>query len=243
MIAQSLVALALAASTVTPLTTATPGPLRVIVRVKATSPCAQMATHANAAILLTLRNDVTLQQTISQLQNVHLSPNNEIQRQVGMNELLTLAGRLVRSSHDADHETQKILDYAKTLKDPKERARLIAFVQAIGGAVGRQRKIARDLGGFVAAIQGYKAMRWMNDELAGGSWNRDTYVPNPQTNMNYGGGDPMYRYAEGSPSLMPTLSNDQLAARAAKAFERRLPAIALDEASASTPIQSAAEHC
>ncbi len=266
MIAKGIVALALAAST----GTASPGPspaphaapvlppLKVIVRVKATTPCTQMAVHANAAILLALRNDATLQQTIARLRTVQLSNGNIIDRRNGLNDLSDLAGRLLRNARDADRETGKILNFAKSVKDPKEKAALVAFVNALGGAVGRQRKTARDLNGFVATLEAYDMMR-INDTQASmqrvttGYYTLPTLPDPTQVYMTppsdrdwtaiYSGRYPVYWNGEESPSEQSGYSDSRLARMAARDFQRRLPAIAGDESSAAQPILQAAEHC
>ncbi len=266
MIAKGIVALALAASTsaTAPSLSRPPAappvlpPLKVIVRVKATTPCTQMAVHANAAILLALRNDATLQQTIARLRTVRLSDGNSIDRRNGLTDLYNLAGRLLRNASDADRETGKILDFAKTIEDPKERADLVAFVHALGGAVGRQRKTAHDLDGFVATLRAYDVMRIDDTQASMQHYENGTYapptVPDPtEIHMTpardrdwvaiYSGQYPVYWNGEESPSERTGLSDTQLAHRAAADFQRRLPAIAGDESSAARPILQAAEHC
>ena len=266
MIAKGIVALALAASTgaASPAPSPVPAsgpvlpPLKVIVRVKATTPCTRMAVHANAAILLALRNDATLNQTIARLRTVKLSDGNSIDRRNGLNDLSNFAGRLLRNARDADRETGKILDFSKSVKDPKEKAALVAFVNALGGAVGRQRKTARDLDGFVATLEAYDMMR-INDTQASMQHYTTGYysvptIPDP-TNIDmaspmdrdwvaiYSRRYPVYWNGHRSPSERTGLTDTQLAKLAARDFQRRLPAIAGDESSASQPILQAAEHC
>ncbi len=266
MIAKGIVALALAASTATaspapssaPAAAPVPPPLKVIVRVKATTPCTRMAVHANAAILLTLRNDATLQQTIARLRTVKLSDGNVIDRRNGFNDLYDLAGQLLQNARDADRETGKILDFAKSVKDPREKAALVAFVNALGGAVGRQRKTARDLDGFVTTLEAYDMMR-INDTQASMQHYTTGYysvptIPDPTEIQTapamdrdwvaiYSGRYPAYWNGQESPSEQTGLSDTQLARSAARDFQRRLPAIARDESSAAQPILRAAEHC
>ncbi|MGC8485011.1 MAG: hypothetical protein ACP5O6_05190 [Candidatus Baltobacteraceae bacterium] len=266
MIAKGIVALALAASTGMAAPSPSPAPasgpvlppLKVIVRVKATTPCTQMAVHANAAILLALRNDATLQQTIARLRSVHLSDGNSIHRRNGLDALSDLAGRLLRNAADADRETGKILNFAKTVKDPKEKAALVAFVNALGGAVGRQRKTARDLDGFVATLEAYDMMRVDDTQASMQRYTTGYYseptVPDPtEIHMTpaidrdwtaiYSGRYPAYWNGQESPSEQTGLSDTQLARLAARDFQQRLPAIAGDESSAAQPILQAAEHC
>ncbi len=266
MIAKGIVALALAASTglASPTPSSAPAaapvlpPLKVIVRVKATTPCTRMAVHANAAILLTLRNDATLQQTIARLRTVKLSDGNSIDRRNGLNDLSNLAGQLLRNARDADRETGKILNFAKHLKDPKEKAALVAFVHALGGAVGRQRKTARDLDGFVTTLEAYDMMRVHDTEASMQHFETGFYtvptVPDPTEIRTtpardrdwvaiYSGRYPIYWNGHQSPSEKTGLSDTQLAREAALDFQGRLPAIAGDESSAAQPILRAAEHC
>ncbi len=265
MIAKGIVALALAASTGVTAPSPSPAPaapvlppLKVIVRVKATTPCTRMAVHANAAILLALRNDATLQQTIARLRTVKLSHNNSIDRRNGLNDLSNLAGRLLRNARDADRETGKILNFAKTVKDPKEKAALVAFVHALGGAVGRQRKTARDLDGFVATLEAYDMMRVDDTQASMQRYTTGYYsvptVPDPtEIHMTpaidrdwtaiYSGRYPVYWNGQESPSEQTGLSDTQLAHLAARDFQQRLPAIAGDESTAAQPILQAAEHC
>ena len=266
MIAKGIVALALAASTGAASPAPSPAPhaapvlppLKVIVRVKATTPCTRMAVHANAAILLALRNDATLQQTIARLRTVNLSDGNRIDRRNGLSDLSNLAGRLLRNARDADRETGKILNFAKSVKDPKEKAALVAFVNALGGAVGRQRKTARDLDGFVVTLEAYDSMR-INDTQASMQHFTTGYYAVPTVSdptqidvappmdrdwiAIYSGHYPVYWNGGESPSEKTGYSDTQLARLAARDFQKRLPAIAGDESSAAQPILTAAEHC
>ncbi len=266
MIVKGIVALALAASTgaAAPAPSPVPAsapvlpPLKVIVRVKATTPCTRMAVHANAAILLAMRNDATMQQTIARLRTVKLSDGNSIDRRNGLNDLSNLAGRLLRNARDADRETGKILNFAKSVKDPKEKAALVAFVNALGGAVGRQRKTARDLDGFVATLEAYDMMRVGDTQASMQRYTTGYYtvptVPDPtEIHMTpaidrdwtaiYSGRYPAYWNGQESPSEQTGMSDTQLARLAARDFQQRLPAIAGDESSAAQPILRAAEHC
>ncbi|MDH2909490.1 MAG: hypothetical protein HKL92_06720 [Candidatus Eremiobacteraeota bacterium] len=267
MIAKGIVALALAASTGMAAPSPAPSPVRatrpvlpplkVIVRVKATTPCTRMAVHANAAILIAIRNDATLQQTIARLRTVQLSDGNILHREQGLNSLSSIAGRLLRNARDADRETEKILDFAKSVKDPKEKADLVAFVHALGGAVGRQRKVARDLDGFVATLNAYDMMRVNDTDASMQQATAGSSVPSisgppeiqggPAQDRNWAessmGGTPTYWNGQESPAEQTGLSDTQLARRAARDFQRRLPAIAGDESNAAQPILRAAEHC
>ena len=266
MIAKGIVALALAASTgaASPAPSPVPasGPvlpqLQVIVRVKATTPCTRMAVHANAAILLALRNDATLNQTIARLRTVKLSDGNTVDRRNGLNDLSNLAGRLLRNARDADREMGKILNFSKSVKDPKEKAALVAFVNALGGAVGRQRKTARDLDGFVLTLQTYDMMRVDGTQASMQHYTTGYYsVPtiSDPTEIDlispldrdwtaiYSGRYPAYWNGRRSPSERTGLTDTQLAKLAARDFQRRLPAIAGDESSAAQPILQAAERC
>lgn len=266
MIVKGIVALALAASTgvVAPSPSPAPAsapvmpPLKVIVRVKATTPCTQMAVHANAAILLAIRNNATLQQTIARLRTVRLSDGNALHREQGLNSLFNIAGRLLRNARDADRETGKILDFAKSVKDPKEKADLVAFVHALGGAVGRQRRVARDLDGFVATLNAYDMMRINGTDASMQQATTGDYsvpsIPDPTETQGISaqdrswaaissGRNPAYWNGQESLSEQTGLSDTQLARRAARDFQRRLPAIAGDESNAAQPILRAAEHC
>ncbi|NNM98585.1 MAG: hypothetical protein HKL91_02155 [Candidatus Eremiobacteraeota bacterium] len=268
MIAKGIVALALAATTGMAAPSPSPSPaqiappvlppLKVIVRVKATTPCTQMAVHANAAILLAIRNDATLQQTIARLRAVRLSDGNVLHREQGLTSLFNIAGRLLRNARDADRETGKVLNFAKSVKDPKEKADLVAFVHALGGAVGRQRKVARDLDGFVTTLNAYDMMRVNNTEAGMQHYTTGYYsvpsIPDPTEIQTapapdrdwvamYSGRYPAYWNGQESPSEQTGLSDTQLAHRAASDFQRRLLAIAGDESSAAQPILRAAEHC
>jgi len=136
-----------------PLVSASPAPaLKVIANVRSTSRCAEIVTHANSAIGSALNNDVQLQQLITRLRAINLDDGNLIHRRNGLDALGEFAKNLTQQSRSADDEVKRLRALAEKSTDPQEQKELKAFADALGGALWRQQKVARDLNGYLASV-------------------------------------------------------------------------------------------
>jgi len=242
-----------------PAPAATPVPaLRVIASVRSTPRCAEIVTHANSAIGTALNNDLVLQQTITRLRAVNLDDGNPIRRHNGLNALGDLAKTLTQQARAGDDEVKRLRALAAQSKDPKEQKDLKAFADALGGALWRQQKVARDLNGYLAAVD-FQDMAGFTDGQQ--QANRAIFgVPDPmqqnpqdiqaaQQTANQRGRGGQIDTTTGLHAL-PALGHDpnhqtatQEAAAAATDFESRLPSITLDENSAAQLAPGAFAKC
>lgn len=126
--------------------------LRVIASVRSTPRCAEIVTHANSAIGTALDDDLLIGQTVTRLRLVNLDDGNPIHRHNGLNALGDLAKNLMKQARSGDDEVKRLRALAHDSKDPQEQKDLADFANALGGALWRQQKIARDLNGYLAAV-------------------------------------------------------------------------------------------
>ena len=228
--------------------------LKVIANVRSTSRCAEIVTHANSAIGAALNNDVQLQQLITRLRAVNLDDGNPIHRRNGLDALGEFAKNLTKQSRSADDEVKRLRALAEKSTDPQEKAELKAFADALGGALWRQQKVARDLNGYLAAVDFQDMATFTEGQQEA---NRavfgvpDPYIstiadtqPNAGVDRNRGTMDPS------SGMRPPPLGHDmnrttatQEATAAAKDFESRLPGITNDENGAAQHVNAALARC
>lgn len=237
-----------------PAATAPPAPqLKEIVHVHASAHCAEIATHANSAISTDLHNDEVLSQTISQLRAVNLDDGNPIHRNNALARLGDLAKSLMQQAIAGDKEVKRLRDLAVSTTDPEQKKELKAFADALGGALWRQHKVARDLNGFLASVDFHdmkqldESQTAMNNAVFGvpdptteypGDVNGAMQSPARESAIGQGGRDlqrqpPMF----GEPSLTSQ------ARAAADDFQARVPDISNDEAIAANHITGAVSGC
>ncbi len=238
-----------------PVVSAAPAPaLKVIANVRSTSRCAEIVTHANSAIGSALNNDVQLQQLITRLRAVNLDDGNPIHRRNGLDALGEFAKTLTKQSLSAEDEVKRLRALAEKSTDPQEQKELKAFADALGGALWRQQKVARDLNGYLAAVDFQDMATFTEGQQQA---NRavfgvpDPYIstvadtkPNPGVDRNRSTIDPS------TGMRPPPLGHDinqatatQEATAAAKDFESRLPDITSDENGAAAHVTAALARC
>ena len=223
-------------------------PLHEIMHVRSSALCGEFATHANSAISDATGNDTTLVSLInvlgrSTMDQSTLAYNNELLA------LEHLSDHITSQWHDGEREVGQIRSLASKSTDPKEKLELTASANALGGALWRQRRIARDLDGFIAYLE--------TEQMMANSPGQQ------QANlMLFGTDDPTQIRVTGE--RMPPGSNPGLnqppdplpfpgdpnnpkpgdqALAAAKDFSRRLIAIGNDEIQAAVHIEQASEGC
>jgi len=241
-----------------PAPTPAPAALKVIASVRSTPRCAEIVTHANSAIGSALNNDAIIAQTITRLHAYNLDDGNPIHRRNGLDALGELAKNLTKQSRSADDEIKRLRALAEKSTDPQEKKELKAFADALGGALWRQQKIARDLNGYLAAVD-FQDMATQTD--AQQQANRaifgvpDTWLASGPVDTRGGPAtgrvDPNHGVVDASTGMRPPpLGHDmnrpnatQEAEAAAKDFQSRLPDITSDESGAAQHVTGALSRC
>jgi hypothetical protein len=230
-----IAALAAAAPQPSPTPTVT---LKEIGHVRATAACAELAVHANSAISSALRNDLLLTQTVGKLHSVDLD-GNPITRRNNLQELGDLAKVLRAQAVSGDRDVQHLRDIAAKSSDPEQKQELKKFADELGGALYRQKKIANDLNGLLAAFD-YHDMSKLDENTI--QINMMTFgLPTLQTDR------PDEKAAEGPLGRINNIpkqpSDNVLAGRAANDFELRMPDITNDEGKAAEHTAGAVSGC
>jgi hypothetical protein len=227
-------------------------PLKEIIHVRSSPLCTDFARHANGAIDSATRNDVAVSTLIGSLRTGDLD-RNEIAHRNALEHLHDLADAITKDWKNGEKEVGELRKLSDRANDPATKKELKSAADALGGALWRQRKIARDLDGFVAYLHA-----------------RDmSAVDEDQANMNialFGVGDAKDALREGTTPeggkdeghaigqqrmySNPGLANEQdlppmadQADVAASDFERQLPDIIRDEITAAEHVATAAESC
>ena len=240
-------ALGIVPATTTPPPSPAPGslqPLKLIVRIRATSRCAKIATHSNGAINAALRADQTLTDTVTALRTVDLDSNG-LTRTQGLHRLEDLGSAIARAVGRGDHEISALRALAAKESDPVKKKQLLDFINSLGGAIYRQKKIGRDLDGFVAGMYARSMYHVSDDEEKMNIYvlHRRTFTPMQgsgtltiDTAPDRLGGDPVTM-----PYVNPTDNQD--AHLAAQDFFQRQVHVSNDEATAAHAILAVASGC
>lgn len=213
-------------------------PLKEIVHVRASAFCTDFAKHANGAIDSATRNDVALGSLITTLRAKDFDAN-VIAHRNHVDQLRQIADAITKDWKDGEREVDALRKLADKATDPDEKKELKAGADSLGGALWRQRKIARDLDGFVAYI--YARDMATNDESQ------------TQSNMAvFGTADPKDTIRSVAPQMFsnPGLANETdllptatQATKAAADFESHLPDIVHDEISAAVHVETVSNGC
>jgi len=191
-------------------------------------------THANNAIGNELTGDTTVVSAIRALHNTHLTDpleDNPLQRSNTLLGLGKLASSLDSNGFAGIAEVKRLRALADQTTDPQRKAELTAFANALGGALWRQRKVAREINGFVAAMNEH-------DLKAGGNAEAEDTI-----GMSH---DTVLSGVVTRPTPDPPLDNvtdDDQAATAANTFQLEIPNIIRDEQTASSHITGAVSGC
>lgn len=212
--------------------------LKEIGHVRATAACAELAVHANSAISSALRNDLLLTQTIGKLHAVDLD-GNPVTRRNNLQDLGNLAKDLRAQAVAGDREVQRLRAMAAKSNDPEQKQELKKFADELGGALYRQKRIANDLNGLLAAFD-YHDMSKLDEDMQ--KVNELTLgVPTLQRT------NPMETAANGPLGRINNIpkppSDNLLAGYAANDFELRIPDITNDEGQAAEHTTGAVSGC
>ncbi len=236
MIALLVVATLIAAASPAP--TATPEPLKEIGHARAPAGvCGNLVVHANSAIAAALRDDGIVTRAIARLRSIDF--DNAFSRRDGLGELSHLASELGDQSARGDGEVKRLREQADRSSDATHQAEMRVFADGLSGALGRQRKIATDLGAFLRYLD-YRDLREIPD------------LGNPH------GLDP-FNSTQGKPTPPPTApptpppvttspyetagAPNKMALAAAADFEGRTAAVHGDEAKAAEHSEAAVSGC
>lgn len=228
--------------------TPSPAPLREIGHVKSTAACAELALHANTAISSALRNDTVVGDTIAKLQNVKLD-GNPITRRNDLQAVGDLAKDLHGRAVSGIAEVKKLREIAEKSTDPVQKKELKAFADELGGALYRQKKIAQDLNGLLAAFD-YHDMRMSSSDITQNGMSSDpsqlqvSNAPSApkKTDLRYDPGN-QFQPSKGTSVFNVTHTDSELAQFAASDFTLRVPDITNDEALAANHAEGAVSGC
>jgi hypothetical protein len=234
-----LVALVALLSTTSPIPGPTPSPssppLTTIVIVTSNSAaCSAIVAHANNAIGSAISGDATLVSTIRSLRATKLA-GNVIQRRNSLTALGNLAITLDESAVNGQAEVKHLRTLAGKSTDPNRKKELAAFANALGGALWRQHKVARDLNGFLDAMDA-KDMLTNNEDAD--QMNESLFGPTapPDALINHVGPPQI-------PAPIDAPTDDTAAAAAATDFQSTIPDIVRDERTANSHIPGAIAGC
>ena len=243
---------AMASASPLPAASSAPVPaLHEIMRVRSSALCAEFASHANSAIDATTSNDSTLLTLVDSLGRTNMDDsqlawNNELLKLERMSDEIT------RQWKTGEREVAQVRALAVKSTDPQEKLELTASANALGGALWRQRRIARDLDGFIAFME---TDQMMTNTTAEGKANQMVFgVADPVHEPSFGDSVNLHnpggaRAYEGPPDMTPfpgDPNNPKASAQAmaaAKDFRRRLGPIGEDEIQAAVHIEQASEGC
>lgn len=233
MFAPFFVLLALASAAPTPAPVNRP-PLREIGRVRASASCASLAIHANSAISSALHSDLLVGQTMSRLREVDLD-GSPVTRRNGLQQLGKLAKDLRAEAVTGVGEVKRLRELAAKSTDPTQKKELKNFADSLGGALYRQKKIANDLNGFLAAMDYHdmanftESQQEINRSTVGQS---DARITDPVEKARSIGHNPRAQ----------TPANE-LAKEAADDFQQRVTDITNDESLAAEHTDGAVSGC
>ncbi|HXN77486.1 MAG TPA: hypothetical protein VN965_01785 [Candidatus Dormibacteraeota bacterium] len=133
-----------------PSPTASEAPLREIGRVHVTTPlCKTLATHAVVAADLALEDDRKIVFTVGTLRSVDFD-KSIITKTRGTRELVRQFVALRAGAVQGEAEMKKFREALKEVTNDEQRAALEKFANALDGALYRQKKLAEDLGRYIA---------------------------------------------------------------------------------------------
>ena len=221
-----------------PAPTATPAALKEIGRVRAPGGvCGNLVVHANSAIAAALHDDVIVTHAIARLRSIDL--NNAFSRREGLGELNRLALELGDQAAHGDGEVRRLREQAERSSEPSNKAELRVFADGLSAALGRQKKIAVDLGAFLRFLD-YRELRDIPD-LSGGRgldpFNSNKNGPTPSPTL-----PPTPPPVTGSP-YENAGSPNAMALAAAADFESRTADVRSDEAKAAEHSEAAVSGC
>ena len=127
-------------------------PLKEIGRVRATTPlCRSMLEHATVAVNVVLDNDAKIAQTEATLRSVDLD-SSAIAKFQGTKQITREYVALRRASVDGIGTAKQLREEAQNAPTDEQKHALTSFADALAGAIYRQKKMAEDMGRFIAYL-------------------------------------------------------------------------------------------
>lgn len=131
-------------------------PLRIIGRVRArTLFCQRIYAEAAPATSAALLGDAAINDDENYLSTVDLD-TTVLAQQHGIQEIGLRYTTLWRRSRAAIEETKALRKIAAEAHDPEQRDALVAYAEALGGALHRQVMMAQDLSRFMTYLQNHQ---------------------------------------------------------------------------------------
>lgn len=223
----------------TPGPTPSPSPaaLQVIAHTVSTSAtCSAILSHANNAITAAIDGDATLSTTIRSLHATKLS-GNVIERRNSLTALGNLAVTLDESAVSGTAEVKRLRDLAYASTDPDRKKDLKAFADALGGVLWRQHKVARDLNGFLDAMD---AKDMDTPDADQQNLEVGLFGPTPSPNPF---APPVGPPPDPRENRIDPPTDDSAAGNAADDFLSRIPLIMKDERTANALVPAALTGC
>jgi hypothetical protein len=139
-------------------------PLREIGRVRArTTFCQAVFDRGGLATLTALNNDASLAATSRYLSHVELD-DNAFNKPKAVADMQRTYEALMRQAHDAIDESQALRRLADEAPTPEQKAALIAYADAIGGALHRQERVASDYRRFAVYLEAHQPVSWQQQD-------------------------------------------------------------------------------
>ena len=203
---------------------ATPSPppahLKTIGVVHSSPRCTAIVRNANGAIAVALQGDRDLTDTIAHVRIAPLDDGNRLHHVHAIAQMAAEASKLAEEVRRGEGDIAALRRAADSSPNAAQKKAVLAFADALGGAIGRQKAIARDLAGFTAYLQARDSLNESFDPTL------DEELPLPNEIE-----PPGYQ------------SESQLARNAADDYAERLRAIAKDEATAADAADQALAGC
>lgn len=142
-------------------------PLKEIGRVHArTAFCQAVYDRGSVSTSAALDNDVTLATTSQYLDSVELD-ENKLGKPNAEFELQRRYAQIMNEAQDAIEETKSLRQLAEQAPTPEQKAAIVAYADALGGALHRQQLVAEYFRRFVMYLQTHEAVPWQqrNEEL------------------------------------------------------------------------------
>jgi hypothetical protein len=205
------------------------GALKEIGHVKATTAfCQAIIDHASKAVTLGIDNDQRISVVVQTLRT-HDFDLNLLSKNRVLLDLSNQNGPLTEQAVAAEKAAKALRVDAATAPTPEEAKELIAFADALDGALHRQRTIARDVASMIAIFNAHPVIT--KEE-------RDEAVLNEQLKDNYRGA---VTYMPPEDRVVPLMS--KMASDGADDIVFRQSGIAHDELSAADLVEPVFGGC
>jgi hypothetical protein len=127
-------------------------PLLEIGRVRATTPfCRKMADQASGAVDTALFADRQIVSFSAALRKVDLD-SSQLAKYRGTEDVRKRYASLRATAVEGERQLKLFREEAKAAETEEQRVALVSFADALGGAVFRQKKLAEDLGRYLAFL-------------------------------------------------------------------------------------------